>query len=91
MITESVLWGFNAVSLWGDHSFLLALSHSAYDSLHNLLDGAYLLGQDASKIQSIDIMADFQKAFKNFIESGQVWALGIGLVIGWVLHGFIGS
>jgi hypothetical protein len=91
MVTESVLWGFNAVSVWGDHSLLLALSHSAYDSLQNLLDGAYLLGQDASKIQSIDIMADFQKAFKNFIESGQVWALGIGLVIGWVLHGFIGS
>ncbi|MBJ7900909.1 MAG: hypothetical protein GC158_13565 [Cyanobacteria bacterium RI_101] len=69
----------------------MALSHSAYESLQNLLDGAYLLGQNISKVQSIDIMADFQKAFKNFIESGQVWALGIGLVIGWVLHGFIGS
>ncbi len=54
-------------------------------------DSALVFAQNLSEIKSIDIMADFQKAFTNFIESGQVWALGIGLVLGWVLHGFVGS
>lgn len=52
---------------------------------------ALILAQNASDIQSIDIMADVQDAWKNFIESGQVWALGIGLVLGWILHSFLGS
>jgi hypothetical protein len=52
---------------------------------------ALIFAQNASDIQSIDIMADVQDAWKNFIESGQVWALGIGLVLGWILHSFLGS
>ncbi|WP_353674608.1 hypothetical protein [Synechocystis sp. LKSZ1] len=46
---------------------------------------------DYGRLSRIDILADFQNAFQNFIKSGQVWALGIGLVVGWVLHSFIGS
>ena len=54
-------------------------------------DHGTLFAQNAAAIQSVDIMADFQKAWTNFIQSGQVWALGIGLVLGWILHSFIGS
>ena len=45
-----------------------------------------LIAQTLSK--DYDIFADAQKAFNNFIESGQVWALGIGLVFGYMFRAF---
>jgi uncharacterized membrane protein len=34
-----------------------------------------------------DILGDLGTVFKNFIDSGQVWALIIGIVIGYVFRG----
>jgi len=34
-----------------------------------------------------DILADLGGAFNHFIESGQVWALVIGLVLGYLIRG----
>ncbi|HEY9887268.1 MAG TPA: hypothetical protein V6D02_02645 [Candidatus Obscuribacterales bacterium] len=34
-----------------------------------------------------DIVGDLGAVFKNFIESGQVWALLIGFVLGYLLRG----
>lgn len=34
-----------------------------------------------------DVFADFRNFFNNFIESGQVWALIIGVIIGYLLKG----
>ncbi|MCM1984354.1 hypothetical protein [Lyngbya confervoides] len=31
---------------------------------------------------------DVSGAFNNFIESGQVWALGIGFVLGYIVRSF---
>jgi len=33
-----------------------------------------------------DVFAGFRNFFQNFIESGQVWALIIGIVIGYVMR-----
>ena len=33
----------------------------------------------------VDLWSDVQKAWNNFIECGQVWALLVGLVIGWMV------
>ncbi|MEB3311124.1 MAG: hypothetical protein VKJ02_12905 [Snowella sp.] len=67
------------------------LDHHSFSLLsHQVLDWTTLLAQNISEIKKIDIIADFQKSFQNFIKSGQVWALGIGLVLGWVLKGFLG-
>lgn len=33
-----------------------------------------------------DILGDMQKAFDNFIKSGQVWAMVIGFVLGYMLR-----
>jgi len=41
-----------------------------------------VLAQDLSRF---DIIGDLTKAFNNFIQSGQVWALLIGLVVGYLL------
>ncbi len=42
----------------------------------------------AQVIEDPDILGDMQAAWQNFIESGQVWALIIGLFIGYVFKGF---
>ncbi len=42
----------------------------------------------SQKIEDIDILADMRKAWDNFIDSGQVWALLIGLSIGYMFRGF---
>jgi len=57
---------------------------------HQFSDLTTLLAQNMGEMKKIDIIGDFQKSFQNFIKTGQVWALGIGLVIGWLLKGFIG-
>lgn len=41
------------------------------------------LAQQAQQFDQ-DVMAEFRKAFQNFVESGQIWALLIGLIIGYV-------
>jgi hypothetical protein len=67
------------------------LDHHSVSLLgHQLSDLTTLLAQNIGEIKKIDIIGDFQKSFQNFIKSGQVWALGIGLVIGWLLKGFLG-
>lgn len=43
------------------------------------LDGSLL----AQNVTDPDVLGQMQRAFKNFIESGQVWALIIGLVVGY--------
>lgn len=35
-----------------------------------------------------DVIAQFQQSFKHFVESGQVWALVIGVVIGYLFRSF---
>jgi hypothetical protein len=57
---------------------------------HQFSDLTTLLAQNMGEMKKIDILGDFQKSFQHFIKTGQVWALGIGLVIGWLLKGFIG-
>jgi hypothetical protein len=57
---------------------------------HHFSDLTTLVAQNMGEIKKIDIIGDFQKSFQNFIKTGQVCALGIGLVIGWLLKGFLG-
>ena len=34
-----------------------------------------------------DVLGDINEGFSNFIESGQVWALLIGLILGYFIRG----
>jgi hypothetical protein len=38
--------------------------------------------------KDVDIIGNFQKAFSNFVKSGQAWALLIGIVAGYMFRGF---
>ncbi len=76
------------VSLNGIDNLLDYQNFSLLD--HQLFDWTNLLAQNIGELKKVDIIGDFQTSFQHFIKTGQVWALGIGLVIGWVLKGFIG-
>jgi hypothetical protein len=55
---------------------------------HNyLLPVSSLLAQ---AIEDPDILGQIQDAWKNFIETGQVWALLIGVFFGYTFKGFTG-
>ncbi len=41
----------------------------------------------AQVIKDPDLLGTWNKSFDNFIESGQVWALLIGLVVGYLIRG----
>lgn len=45
--------------------------------------GTYTLAQSFDQ----DVMGDIRSGFTNFVETGQVWALLIGLVLGYVIRG----
>jgi hypothetical protein len=38
--------------------------------------------------KEVDVLAQMQDAYKNFIDSGQVWALLIGLILGYIFRSF---
>ena len=44
----------------------------------------------AQMIEDPDIIGQIQDAWFNFIDSGQAWALGIGVFFGYTFKGFIG-
>ena len=41
----------------------------------------------AQTINDPDVLGQMQRAWNNFVLTGQVWALLIGLVIGYILRG----
>lgn len=42
----------------------------------------------AQYVESPNMMGQIQQAWSNFVESGQIWALLIGIVLGYLLRNF---
>ena len=53
--------------------------------LHKALYSWQLFAQQVD----VNLWNNEQKAWNNFIESGQVWALLVGLVIGWMVKSIL--
>ncbi|AFY84260.1 hypothetical protein [Oscillatoria acuminata] len=45
----------------------------------------------AQQVSDTDIMGQIKNAWDNFVESGQIWALIIGMVLGYGFRGFRGG
>jgi len=61
----------------GQESFISLGGHLSHGSL--------VLAQ---RFDNVDLLGDIQKSFQHFIKSGQVWALGIGIVLGYMFRSF---
>ncbi|MDX2231904.1 MAG: hypothetical protein NW220_19880 [Leptolyngbyaceae cyanobacterium bins.349] len=70
-------------SYWFSHG---TLGSELVRSLHaqSLLDQMVL----ATQITQTDLVGDVQRAFDNFVKTGQAWAFLIGLVLGYMLKAF---
>ena len=53
--------------------------HPLSHTLNEVAQNSMFLAQHTDA----DLVAEFQKSFKQFVESGQVWAMLIGLIIGY--------
>ncbi|MGK7910577.1 MAG: hypothetical protein AB4050_03705 [Synechococcus sp.] len=62
-------------------SDVLELEATANDRPFN--DQSFIVAQGFEQ----DVLGDIQNGFTNFVETGQVWALLIGLVLGYVIRG----
>ncbi|MEO1147182.1 MAG: hypothetical protein AAFY26_16480 [Cyanobacteria bacterium J06638_22] len=60
--------------------------------LAELTDGIHshssILGQLLAEQFDTDVFRGFREWGSNFIESGQIWALLIGIVVGYLVRGF---
>lgn len=54
---------------------LASLSHSIHDLMHH--------GLLFSQVTDADLVGEFQAAFKKFVETGQIWAMLIGMIVGY--------
>lgn len=54
-------------------------------SIHDVMGHGLFFAQ---MIEDVDIIAQINEAWKNFIESGQVWALLIGVFFGYTFANF---
>ncbi len=49
-----------------------------------------LLAQNIGELTEVDIVGDMQEAWNSFVDSGQIWALIIGVVLGYIFKSFTG-
>jgi hypothetical protein len=60
---------------------LIPLQDSSFVSSTNLWGDAFVMAQFKD-----NLFNDFQGAWDNFIQTGQAWALLIGVVVGYVIR-----
>ncbi|MGB3651673.1 MAG: hypothetical protein WBA41_10730 [Rivularia sp. (in: cyanobacteria)] len=77
MKRSSMLGGF-AISLWTT----ILLSNTVNATSKIPVNWTIL----AQNVTDPDLLGQVQKSFNNFVETGQVWALLIGLVVGYLIR-----
>lgn len=64
---------------------------AAFHASPDLWQSAFHVHVDLSLLAQqfdTDVFSGARNAFNNFVESGQVWALLVGLILGYLIRGF---
>lgn len=69
--------------IWLAHMSFLPHALSSFD-LGSIPDHLFL----AQNIPQTDLWGDLQRAFDNFVKTGQAWAFVIGLILGYMIKAF---
>ncbi|MEC4807114.1 MAG: hypothetical protein SAJ12_18100 [Jaaginema sp. PMC 1079.18] len=72
-----------------DFASYFATSNSDTLSNSQALDG--LIFAQVGNVEDPNVIGQMQNAFSNFVETGQIWALIIGLVIGYGFRSLLPS
>ena len=54
---------------------------------HNLTNESAILAQSIREITEVDVIGNMEDSWYNFVDSGQAWALLLGLLIGYIFKG----
>lgn len=68
---------------------LLATIDITNFSLAEIMNNTLVLAQNQADIDKIDIMSDIVNAWQNFVETGQSWAMLIGIFLGYAFRSFL--
>ena len=79
-IADLTSWGIDP-TYWLDTSWLNTFQVTHW---HLPIDMAEL----GDKVLKVDLSGDVQKAFNNFVKTGQVWAFLIGIIFGYFVKTF---
>ena len=79
---STAAWASHTTTLLADSSTWSEAGQGLLSQLH-FADWATL----AQKQFDTDVFAGFRSSMDNFVKTGQVWALLIGIVIGYLLRG----
>jgi hypothetical protein len=63
----------------------LSIYHLSSLSVNDLINGTMILAQ---RIEDPDILGQIQNAWNNFVETGQIWAMLIGIFFGYMFRSF---
>ncbi len=87
-LLSSSLPELEAVGIWQQSQTALPVLPEL-DSIPFVVEGQaqVVIGQNFDQ----DVLGDIRTGFQGFVESGQIWALLIGLVIGYMLKGITSS
>ena len=75
----------NVYNLGGQLMDLLSINDLSSLAVNDLINGRIIFAQ---VIEDPDILGQIQSAWNNFVETGQIWALLIGMFFGYVFRTF---
>ncbi len=69
----------------GQFMDILSINDLSSLSLSDLINGGITLAQ---MIEDPDILGQMESAWNNFVETGQIWAMLIGIFFGYIFRSF---
>lgn len=63
--------------------------HISTFSITDLTDGIMIFAQNMGDIKKVNIMDDISKSWKKFVQTGQIWAMLIGVFFGYTFRSFL--
>lgn len=58
-------------------------------SVIDLINGTTIFAQNVGGIKQVDVIGDMKNAWNNFVVTGQVWAMLIGVFLGYTFRSFL--
>ena len=69
----------------GQFMDILSINDLSSLSVSDLINGGIILAQ---MIEDPDILGQIESAWNNFVETGQIWAMLIGIFFGYIFRSF---
>jgi hypothetical protein len=68
---------------------IFSLTDISNFSVVELIDETIILAQNVGAFQDIDIIQDIMDAWETFVKTGRIWAMLIGLFLGYTFRSFL--